>query len=161
MLLKHWFLKNLVTRKRSNKRFLPIKVCQPWRVPETFCEGIGVYLQFSDQLVLVGGDRCEHGLREDEGPMLLPRQIRDRTASLPHLDEVDPWLVPMHWVQYDLPRKIIQQVSVGFIFQVFPKEKKFFFFQFLVNRFTAILRDVTWWRVLRFFLYLVYLVKRG
>lgn len=77
---------------------LPVKVSEPRRITEAFSEGIRIYFQFGDQLVLVGRDCGEHRLREDEGSVLFPRQIRDRATSFPHLHEMYPWLIPVHGV---------------------------------------------------------------
>ena len=45
----------------------PIKIGKSGRVPEPLGEGIRVYLELRDQLVLVGGDSCEDTLRKHKG----------------------------------------------------------------------------------------------
>lgn len=52
------------------------------------------------QLVLIGGDRCEDGFREDVGPVLFAVQVVHRLV--PPLDQVDSGLVPVHRVQHNL-----------------------------------------------------------
>lgn len=81
-----------------NNSFLPIKVRQSRRIPESFCEGVGVDLELGDELVLVGSDGREHRLREHEGAVLLPRQVGDGPAPLTDFHEVDARLVPVHRV---------------------------------------------------------------
>lgn len=57
------------------------------------------------QLVLVGSDRCENRLWEDERPELLRLQVEQRGRVVLLLDDVHPGLVLMHRVQNDLQRR--------------------------------------------------------
>lgn len=57
------------------------------------------------QLVLVGSDRRENRLWEDERPELLRLQVEQRGRVVLLLDDVHPGLVLMHRVQNDLQRR--------------------------------------------------------
>ena len=83
---------------------LPFKVTETRGIAETFGEGIAVNLQFRYQLVLVGRDSREDSFREDISAVLFRFQINDgcRVTFRPP-DEMDPRLVSMHRIQYDLP----------------------------------------------------------
>lgn len=59
-------------------------------------------IPITHQLVLIGRDGGEDGLREDEGAKLLRLEVEQRGGVVLLLDDVDPRLVLVHGVQDDL-----------------------------------------------------------
>lgn len=82
--------------KLLNIGSLPIKISESRGVPETLCKRIGIYLQFSNKLILVGCDCGEYCFGEDESAMLFSGEIRDGASSFSDLNQVDARLIPMH-----------------------------------------------------------------
>ena len=59
----------------------PVVIAQPGGVPEALCEGVRVDLELGDELVLVGGDGREDGLREDVGAVELLLDVEDGSGG--------------------------------------------------------------------------------
>ena len=101
------------TVSEASQSLLPVKVCEPGRIPETLCEWVGIDFQFCDELVLIGRNCCENRFRENECPVLLLFQVRNGSRVFPPFDDVDSGLVPVHRIQNNLQHKWSHERTSG------------------------------------------------
>lgn len=85
---------------------LPIKISESRGISEALCKRVGVYLQFSNKLILVGCDCGEYCFGENEGAMLLSGEICNGSSAFSDFNQMNTGLIPMHGVQNNLRNKI-------------------------------------------------------